>query len=404
MDYCLEATKAHIEFNKEYGNILFERMEKESDLIFSCLENDYHIILEEADNATDNTKTVSLWEKIKAFFAKLFGVFQEKVNSLFERNKKWMDDNFNKFDKLDYSNIKISLIPFWWDESLNKSKTISGQIESKLRAIASNSKSLEQYKNTDSIKKDILKDYLDENGDLTNGLKNLYRVGNTKGPLKTVDIQGEKLKEQVSEMKDYCFNYGKDATQYIKGLMNRAQNEIKVIEGMIKTATTESFCLLENSFYSQSSISICDNINVLLEEGNDNQDQQQNTGNNNSKPKNPKPTNVEVTDTSNKEENEKDKVKETYKGLKEDQLGFAKSVMEIFQLNISALMTVMEERFNAYLNALKGILGKTESQKADNNPGEENPENIKVKNGQVTDTNGGNNPKPKRAPFQRSKK
>jgi hypothetical protein len=62
-------------------------MEIESDFIMTCLENG--IIILEADNDVGKK---SLWQRIKEFFAEIFGIFKEKVMGIYESNKRWMDD------------------------------------------------------------------------------------------------------------------------------------------------------------------------------------------------------------------------------------------------------------------------------------------------------------------------
>ena len=356
MDYCLEATKVNIQINKDFREMLIERMEFESKFMTTCLE-DFHIMLEDAGSTVKKTGE-SLWDKIKKFFAGIFGVFKSTSEKLFANNKEWLDTNYNKFDKIDYTNIKIEMLPFWWDPSLDKCKGIVSQIEQKLKNVATSKNNTKQYKDIKDLKEKLLKEYVDENGDLTNGLKNIYRVGNARGPLKTVNVEGNQLREQALHMRDYCFNYGKDVSTYISNLMRNAEKEIQVIEKMMTTAPTqptkESFCLVENALYKDTELAYCDNFIVLEADEN-----AQNTNKEGVKEKDgstTNPTEVKVVNKENKNQQKEDNMKQQYNGQGYNELAFAKSVVQVYQLSITALMTVLEERFSAYIKALHHII------------------------------------------------
>lgn len=350
----MEVTAKHILFNKEFNEILFERMEAESEFMIACLE-DHHILLEEVGTQT-NAKTESLWERIKSFFQRLINVFKGKAKSLFESNKEWMDNNFNKLDKINYADLKISALPYW-EMPMEKMRDVASAVETKIRSAATNPKSKETYSDMNKLKSELLSNYLDENGDLTIGLKNTYRCGQPKGPIKPVALEGPNLERLVKEFKNYCYNYGKDIEPFIQGLMNKAEKEIKTIEGMIKNiAAKESFCLVENSLYSETELKYCDNFIVLEAEAPAKEEPKK------EEPKvldaSKQPTKVEVVNKGDANQKETDDIKQTYSKLNSDQLSFAKNAMQIYQLSISALMTVLEEKFSAYLNALKGIVNE----------------------------------------------
>ena len=74
MDYCLETSKMHLLFNKEFNELIIEQMHIEAEYIFKCLEAG---IVLEADN--NSSKKISLWQRIKEFFAKLIAIFKEKT-------------------------------------------------------------------------------------------------------------------------------------------------------------------------------------------------------------------------------------------------------------------------------------------------------------------------------------
>ena len=357
MDYCLETIINNLEFDKEFFSTLLERMEFESDFINSSIDAN-HIVLEANNNQ-------GIWEKIKAFFKSIFGTFTTKTKLLFDSNKKWMDENFNKLDKLDYSKLKIDMIPFWL-RSIDGVKSDVTNINGIADNVLNNPKKLNSYKYMDDVKKKLFKDYLNEDGDLTIGFKNKFRVGAAKGPIKTVELTGDALKKEVTEFKDYCFNYGKDIVPMVQSWINKAEQSLTRIEKVLKESINMNFCLIENSMYSNTDIAYCSNFDVVFEAEVNQNDK---TSDKKSADASVKPTQVTVVNTDNKEETDKHDETKKYSGLNTSQLTMYKNVAQIIQLAITSAMTVLEERFHAYINALKGIVGKGGEGK-DNTPEE----------------------------------
>jgi len=370
MDYCALVLRNNLTVTKEFNETIFNRMEDESNFIITTLEN-YQVLFEEAQVATNNAsnQTTGVFAKLAEFFKRIFGIFSEKTKSMFESNKAWMDANFNKFDKIDYSKLKIQMIPFW-NMPINRLKTDLYTIQKQTDKIMSNKQTLEKYKNLDEIKKDIYSEYLDANDDLTNGLKNYYRGGNAKG-VEAIALEGDKLKTQVIEFKNYCFNYGKDIEPMVKALMDASEKEFQRVEKVLKTRpVSENFCLVENTFYSSTDIAQLDSF-ILLEA--DQPKQPEKTTDEPKKladtTKKTNHTEVTIVNKSDAEQKKTDEVNQKYDGLSTIELIFLKNNMQIKQLVISALMTVLEERFKAYMNALKAII-KEAGSTVDNDPDE----------------------------------
>ncbi len=359
MDYGLEVLKNNLKTVREFNELIFNKMEDESDFIINTLEN-YQVIFEEAQQVMDSTKQAGFFQRLADFFKRLFGVFSEKTKSIFESNKKWMDDNFNKLDKIDYSNIEIKMVPFW-NMSLNRIKADSYAMARKITTIMTNKQTLEKYKDFDTIKKDIYGAYLDDNGDLTNGLKNYYRTGNSKGSIEMVSLKGNTLKEKINEFKTYCFNYGKDIEPFVQNLMATGEKELQRVEKTLKSRPVEeNFCLVENTFYNATDVAQFNGFTVLEAE--------QPKSNDTKKDTSTKPTEVQIVNKDDdKQKEEEDTTNQKYSGLSTNELLFLKNIMQIEQVSISALMTVIEERFKAYMNALKAIIGEG-GEKVDNTP------------------------------------
>ena len=361
MDYSLLVLKHNLSVTREFNESIFIRMEDESNFVINVLEN-FQIIFEEAQVASTTDKNqANVFQRLAEFFKKIFGTFAEKTKAIFESNKAWMDENFNKFDKIDYSKLKIQMIPFW-TMGMNRLKSDSYVIQRKIQKVMSNKSSLEKYKDLDAIKKDIYSEYLDTNDDLTNGLKNYYRVGNSKSSNEAVSLEGPSLKEKVAEFKTYCFNYGKDIAPYVKALMDEAEKDLQRIEKTLKARpATENFCLVENALYLNTDLAQSNNF-ILLEAEEP------------VKPDAPKPdekpanhTDVKIVNKADEGQKAEDDANTKYSGLSTVELIFLKNTIQIKQLSISALMTVLEERFRAYMNALKAIL-KEAGQTTENTP------------------------------------
>ena len=357
-NYTLDVLKHNLSITKEFNESIFDRMENESEYIMKILEN-YQLVTE-ADQSINNTnQQTSIFEKISEFFKRLFGIFSEKTKAVFDSNKQWMNDNFNKLDKIDYTKLKIQMIPFW-NMTLNRLKTDSANIQKTMEKIMSNKNSLEKYRDLNTIKKDIYGEYLDNNGDLTNGLKNYYRTGNAKESNTTIALEGATLKDKINEFKTYCFNYNKDIVPFVKALMDSSQKEIQQIEKVIRSRPiSENFCLVENALYVNTDIAQISGF-ILLEA-----DQQ--------KPDDTKtkPTDVKLVNKADDTQNKDDEANTKYNGMSTNTLIFLKNNMQISQLSVSALMTVLEERFRAYMNALRVIINESK-QTANNNPDEKN--------------------------------
>jgi hypothetical protein len=354
MDYCYEATYQLNIFNREFNQILLERMEMEADYIINCLEANY--IIEEADT-TNETKTKSLWEKIKDFFAKLLGIFSNKAKSLVESDKTWMDDNFNKLNKIDYTNIAIEILPFL---DLDRMREVNNKFQQEVESAANNKAIAKKYKKFEDFKNDKFGNYVNENGDLATGLKNLYRTGNPKGPLKYIQKEGNDLKTNIPIMKNYCYNYYKNTVSFVKGLMKSCEDELQRIEDSLTTKSVEdNFCMIENNYFRNTDLIYCENYLAVFEVVNNqqqNQNNQQQSQNN--QQQEAKPTNVNIIDKSNKQEDQNNQAKQEYSNMESDHLLFIKNIMLLYQTNITAMMTVLEEKYNAYKNLLKGLVDK----------------------------------------------
>jgi len=361
MDYCLETSIFHLEINKEFFSTILERMEEESKFINDSINNNF-ILLEADDNTNKNQ---GIWESIKAFFKRIFGMFSEKTKTLFDSNKKWMDDNFNKLDKINYDKLKISMLPFWL-MSVDRIKNVVNRIQEIANNELNNPKNLEKFKDIEDMKSNLFRNYLNEDNDLTLGFKNKFRVNNPKGPIKVEELEGAELKSKAVEFKNYCYNYGKDILPVVQAWISKAEQSLNRVEKVLKESA--DFCLIENTLYCNTDLVHCSNFEVVFE-ADDSQNDNKKKDEKKPGDASTKPTEVSVVNKDNKEDVNAQEENKKYSNLNSTQLNMYKNIVQIIQLSITSAMTVLEERFRAYLNALKSIVAEG-GKDTNNNPDE----------------------------------
>lgn len=347
MDYCLETLNFHHEMTRQLNDILFEQMERESEFIISSLEN-MMIVVNEA--VQDNQKKRSIFQRIIDFIKRIFQTFTDKVKSLFTTNKKWLEENVSKLEKLDYDGLEVTIVPFWtYNDS--KAKEVDNITKNAIRALVNNPGEADKYKDLEDMKQKLFNKYLDENGDLANGLKNFYRTGNSK-TVKPVTLKNNDLKNKIiQDFIPYCNNY-QARTKVISDLIREVENEIKLVENMInKKSVNEAFCLVEDCYLHETELSYCPNY--IVTEAENQQSKEDKPAEQKSNENKTSPTKVEVKDFGNKETLAR---KDEYDKMNSKQLTMVKNLLQIKQTNIAALMTVMEERYSVYIKTMKQIL------------------------------------------------
>lgn len=340
MDYTTETLNFHLQINREFNRTIFDQMEMESNFILSCLESMSVVVLEETN---DQDRKQGIFSRIISFIRTLLTRFTEKAKSLIKGSQSWMKENFPKLEKINYSSLEIQMVPFW-NSSINEMESTAKRISTKITSIIRGNNA-ERYKDIENVKNELFKEYLDEEGNLAGGFKNFYRVGQARGPIKPVTLKGNDLKNKVlREFRSYCETYNSKIVPSIRKISEQTNRELEQIEATLsrRRATTENYCLIEDAPYNKTEIAYCENF-VLLEAD-------QSSNNQNDKVS---PTKVEVKDYGSKESL---KNQDTLNKMSSDELAFAKNVAQVSQISISAYMTVAEERFNAYINAIKQIL------------------------------------------------
>lgn len=348
MNYVLDTLDFQLQINKEFNTILFEQMESEHAFIMNCLEN--LMVVTEATVENKENK-VNIFKKITEFIKKIFTMFTAKAKALFKSNKPIIDEQLIKLDKVDFDGLQIEMIPFWamdlskLQSMVNKNVNTVTQLSGKVN---------KKYNDMDSMKKGLFSDCLDSEGDMANGLKNLFRTGNSKVTAKAVVLKDAQLKSQVlKEFRPYCSGYEANVIPFVKKSTDSVTRALELIERTIdqrsSTNVNEAFCVIENSHYSGTELSF---LPVMEAEEPATPDKTEKKEEPKSDEKQPV-TKVTLSDRGTKQDGA---VQDKAQGMNDTGLLYHKNLAQISQLIVTSLMTTLEERFNAYMNAMKEIL------------------------------------------------
>lgn len=358
MDYTHILLEAQLESSRLFNEEIFNVMEQESDFMQASLES-MIVVTEALDNA--KAKVKDFFQAIIDFINKIVTTFIANVKKLFGNQKQWMADNFPKLQDLNYVGLEVSMVPLWLVD-VNKMQSTARQILQKVSSVSMDKNAADKNKTMDDVKKNIFNDYLDENGDLAGGLKNFYRVGKSQGPLKAVVLKDNDLGQKINSIfKTYCNNYQSQMVSFINQISTQTKNQLNMINNSLKRAQLkESYSLLEETDFANTELAYCKDF-ALLEadttqnntQNNNQQTQQGNTNTNNNANKSASATKVETTDLGNKSNSEQ---QTQYDSQSSAQLILAKNIASVAQLSVTALMTVSEEKFNAYLAAIRQVI------------------------------------------------
>lgn len=356
-NYVKEALQLNLLFSSDFSSILFEQMERESTAILASLE--VNEIVFEAQ-AVQTKK--GIFQRIVSFIKQLFTMFTDKTKAMVMKNNAWLANEGTRLDKLNYEGLQIEMVPFW-TMTIEKIQSDCNKLGNTVLDALKNSSRHKHLKDMDAVKKQLFPQYLDAEGDIAGGFKNYLRTGNAKIASKPVVLRDKALKDMViKEFRPYCTNYEKTVLPFVKKATDDAQRQLTMIENTLvaKKVAAESFCFIEDMPYNKTELIYCENFIVLEAEQppQNNNDQQQNKPDNkqanttqNDQPK-PSATKVNVTDHGN---NANAKMQDDLNTMSVDQLTIIRNIAQIDQIIISSIMTVMEERYTAYMNAMRQI-------------------------------------------------
>lgn len=376
MDYCLEVGQFQLFHARQTNKMTMDILEEEAFLMLDSV-NAFEAVLEASKDKKGTIR--SGLEKFIQVIKDIFNKFLNKVQELFRNDEKWLSNNKQELLNKNYDKLSLKVVPFKQDVDSNKLVITIRNTETKL--LGNSNVDYSKYKEREKILSDFFSMFLDETGDFVDGCKNYFRVGNAKGPVNYREFSGPTLRTKVAEMIAYCQNY-KTATV---SKIEKEKNEIvKLMEKIAdvemdnakednnkssaEVVAKEAFVLLENCMLSD----LYPQYNDILLEAKKNKknkvkpvkpqtsstqtnDSNSSVQNNQQKDDKPKPSSVEVENKEketddNKEKDEKEK--NPYKGMSNEKLAIARTLLGISQTVLAARLTVAEEKYKAYMTAL----------------------------------------------------
>lgn len=296
------------------------------------------------------TAVHSSLKRLIEFIKNVFGRFKDFISTAFQNNEKWLLEREKDFDTMNYSGLGISMVPYW--EGKNQDSTYN-QIYNRIKSFgerADRDKEFAQKYVTDEGKLEVLDPYVDGDNNAVNGIKNVLRVNNKNG-LDAVELRENELKNKIiSEFIPYVKGHAK----LVAAIDRRVKETERLLDTMnseLRTRNvnaTESF--IEGIKLSDTDLMFCENFQVLLEAENAEGNKKQDDGK--TKDSTQGNTKVEVLDKKTAAEREQD---EQIKSSSNIELRVATQTGKLVQLALTCYMTVAEERYSAYFNAIKAI-------------------------------------------------
>jgi len=372
MTYILEAMSGILLSDELFYEEILEQVNVERDFMLSCFEN--NIILEAEAPSSENKGN---WiRKIIDTIKSIFNKFLENVTNLFRNDEKWISQNIPKLKDLNFNDLKVTVLPYWNLDT----KDITGALSELQREINNMKYGDARLKNlqdrADVEQFGAFKKYTPKNGSFTDGIKAFFKTGEKNEP-KPVTLVGDQLKIVcVNQMSRYVNEFNSTLLPSLKSSYNNYTRLLSNVEKELSRSNNlkESFCIIENSFYVDTELSLCSNFNKVFEatvsnEKNrngkaiidlDNNEHEnvtnKNTNQNQNNQKDDTPLN-KVEDTSkDNNSNQNDNTKPTNNNGNIQYYTYLKHVIQLNQIAIAAAITACEERYRSYMSILRGVV------------------------------------------------
>lgn len=332
MDYTVQMLESHHTLVKTFNDTILERVNVESDFIMACMEG-LDVVMEATDNKT------SIFKKVMDFLTRIKDLFLEKMRKMTDFSGRWLQKNKEKLYSLDYSGLSVDILPYW--------NTSTSRMVSEVKKINTT-----VFNNMDKQSVDVdalFKQYEDDSGSLAGGLKNYFRFGKANTEVKPVSLKGGTLKSKVTgEFIPYCEKY-KTVGASVTQMMNNADGQLRRLDQDIKRqtkveATKESLLLFTDTTFHD--LGIVTEAEVPVVKKDNTPEKPQTTQKEEVKPGQSKVVNNSPTSTKDKSVNE---------------LTHMRKLVQVYQIAVSAMMTISEERYRAYWSTLKQLVGENKS-------------------------------------------
>ena len=379
-DYSLKAMEAMHEAEIDVYFETFRNYINEIDVLAEA----YHsgmVMLEDveiSDNPTENGDSDSFFRKIINFIKTLINKFLDAAKDLFNSNKEWFEKNKYKFDSLGddaYKRLKITIIQY--EKAHLPYKMPKANKEPEKVQLETGKESFQKV--AEIMYPQICK--LSMSKDLVEGSKIYFRGGSNN----IVKYEGDKASGLVHTMLEYCGNYV-DHCNEIKNEIDSVTNGLeKADEELQKVQSSESYSLAEGDVVQETGLAWIPWYDktgepvTIMKEGTESTIGKTKTADASGNTVDSKQNgtvgdgNDTVSSNKNPSEEEKKKQEEAAKKEKEKKVGVAKGIKFGHQCKVkvaTAMLTIAEERYVAYIKTLKSVLSTAKVTNDTKNPKE----------------------------------
>jgi gas vesicle protein len=133
-DYTIMAIEEQMSMCQELGATLLNQLNSEHQYIMECYEEG---VVLEADNVADTRPKKSLWQRIKDFFARIFGLYKNKTEDMVAKNNQFLKEIKPLILTGSMDGLTLEVLDF---NSTQKMADISNSIINKIKSVRDKSK------------------------------------------------------------------------------------------------------------------------------------------------------------------------------------------------------------------------------------------------------------------------
>lgn len=354
-DYTIMAIEEQMSMSQELGMALLNSLNNGHQYIMECYEEG---VVLEADNITNANPKKSLWERIRDFFHRIFGLFKNKTDDMIAKNNEFLNGIKPLIITGSMEGLTLEVLDF---NSSQKMSDISNKIINDIKSLRGKTK-----KDAEKALEEIEKKHSNGEG-FASGLKMEFRIGNPNGTLTYTSYTGANLRTKLSEMCDFCLNYQANYTQ-ADNIRKRYVDDIKNIEQNFPDEVAESLylalegCFADELFGLDISLESKSPIGGSLSQQSVARTSQQRakvTGNNttDANKDNVSATGGGITKDENADENKEENSINAGKNgnvkVTKDNASLENKLFKIGSTVMTAYITVLEEKYTAYMARLR---------------------------------------------------
>lgn len=298
----------------------------------------------------------TLWQTLLGLVQSVRESFMNKHKKITERDSAWLKNNEKALRSLDTSNMEIN-IHSDYKKRLSEARAVYSSFDGIVKA------NVHTVNNYDNFKEKIKQFLPGGNGDLKEGLTNRYRTGNANTAYSITTIRGNAIKNPINDLIMYCNEFIGNYDNMVKefkeseAFIKKLQREVKA-----RKITTEGYCYVEESLYSDTELGIFYDFDMVFEDGNSNNS----VGVNNTNPQPNNQTNSQnsTQNTSNKKDaqvsvSNRNEVKEKTDKMSDDNLSLYNKICRDKHLGLTAFMTATEKKYFESITILRGLISKS---------------------------------------------